>query len=61
MRRDDVDLALRVKAAGLAAQYRHSKKGEGGTKAEKKDAAAKAGNGAFAPSAPPRLAVDNTK
>lgn len=45
---------LRVRAAVTVAQYRHSKKGEGGKKDAKADAAKKASGGRFAPAAPPK-------
>lgn len=49
--------ALRVRAAVAAAQYRHSKKGDGGKTDERREAADKAGRGKFAPPAAPKLAV----
>jgi phage terminase small subunit len=49
--------ALRVRAAVAACQYVHMKKGEGGKKDERQEAASKAGRGRFAPSKPPKLAI----
>lgn len=50
---------LRIDAAKTAAQYVHAKKGEGGIKDEKQEAAKKAGAGKFGASAPPKLIVNN--
>lgn len=47
--------AGQVRAAVAAAQYVHMKKGDGGVKDAKKDAARKAASGKFAPSSPPKL------
>ena len=47
--------AGQVRAAVAAAQYTHMKKGDGGIKDAKMDAAKKAATGKFAPSAPPKL------
>lgn len=52
------DPRLRVKAAIAAAQYTHVKKGEGGKKEEKADAAKKAADRFSAPVAP-KLIVNN--
>lgn len=50
------DRTLRVRAAITAAQYMHTKKGDGGKKDERKDAADKIANGGrFNPIAPPKL------
>jgi phage terminase small subunit len=57
MQDGDQDPKLRVRAAIAAAQYTHAKKGEGGKKDERADAAKKAGAGKFAPTAPPKLTV----
>lgn len=46
-----------LKAAQAAAQYVHAKKGEGGKKEAKGDAAKAAGAGRFAPASGPRLAA----
>ena len=47
---------LQVRAAIAAAQYVHTKKGDGGKKEEKGDAAKRVAAGErFAPSAPPKL------
>ena len=48
-------------AAVAAAQYVHIKKGDGGKKDEDAEKAKKAGSGKFAPSAPPKLVVNNRK
>lgn len=48
-----------LKAAQAAAQYVHCKKGEGGKKNAKGDAAKTAGEGKFAPASGPRLAAVN--
>ena len=60
MHDETVDGALRVRAAVAAAQYVHTKRGDGGIKDERNAAAKVAGSGKFAPaSAPPRLVVNN--
>lgn len=47
---------VQVRAAVAAVQYTHTKRGDGGKKEEKQDAAEKAGRGRFgAPPPPPRL------
>ena len=51
----------RVRAAIAAVQYQHIKKGDGGVKDAKAEAAKKAGSGVFAPSAPPKLVAANGK
>jgi phage terminase small subunit len=48
------DPKLRVRAAVAAAQYTHTKKGDGGKKEERAEAAKKAGGGKYAPAAPPQ-------
>jgi len=45
--------AIQVRAAIAAVQYTHTKKGDGGIKDEKLDAAKKAGAGKFGAAAPP--------
>lgn len=55
------DLKLRVDAAKAMLPYTHGKIGEQGKKEQKSDAAKKAAGGKFGQSAPPRLAVDNTR
>jgi len=50
---------LRVRAAVAAAQYQHTKRGDGGKKDEKERAAKVAGAGKFSPAAPPKLVVNN--
>jgi phage terminase small subunit len=47
--------AGQIRAAIAAVQYTHIKKGDGGVKDAKGDAAKKAGSGKFAASAPPGL------
>ena len=54
MRSEDEDKARRMQAASLAAPYVHAKKGEGGKK-EQRDEAAKKVASRFAPAAPPKL------
>ena len=54
------DASLRVRAAGLAAQYLNVKRADGGIKAERKRAADKTAAGQFgAADAPPKLVVNN--
>ena len=60
MNDNDVDDKLRLEAAKTAAQYCHHKKGEGGAKDEKQNAAKKAGAGKFG-AAPPPLRLVNGK
>lgn len=55
MNDNEIDDKLRLDAAKTAAQYCHLKKGDGGVKDEKAEAAKKAGAGKFGASAPPRL------
>lgn len=52
-----IDLKMRLEAAKALAPYEAVRKGEGGKKDERKDAAKKAGTGRFAPAAPPRMGV----
>lgn len=54
-----VDEKLRVRAAIAAAQYMHVKKGDGGIKDAKQEAAKKAGAGKFSAAAPPLALVRN--
>jgi phage terminase small subunit len=54
-----VDIKTRVRAAIAAAQYKHLKKGDGGIKDERQDAARKAGGGKFGPRKAPTLVVSN--
>lgn len=54
------DARTRVRAAIAAAQYTHTKKGDGGKKEERAEAAKKAGGGRFAPAAPPPLSRTTT-
>ena len=58
MNDNEIEDRLRIDAAKTAAQYVHAKKGEGGVKDAKADAAKKAGAGKFGASAPPRLVVN---
>ncbi len=55
MNDNEIEDRLRIDAAKTAAQYVHAKKGEGGVKDEKQEAAKKAGAGKFGAAAPPRL------
>ncbi|MDA8485152.1 hypothetical protein NNO07_18960 [Pseudomonas resinovorans] len=48
---------LQVRAAIAAVQYTHSKKGEGGKKDQRADAASRAAKGKFAAAPPPLRAV----
>jgi phage terminase small subunit len=50
---------IQVRAAIAAVQYTHTKRGDGGKKEEQADKAKTAGKGKFAPSAPPKLVVNN--
>lgn len=55
---DESDKARKDRMAIAAAPYCHPRKGEGvGKKEEKAERAAKAGQGRFSPSAPPKLKV----
>lgn len=49
----------RIRAAVAAAQYKHTKSGDGGKKDAAADKAKKAAAGRFAQKAPPRLVVNN--
>ncbi|MBI3150064.1 MAG: hypothetical protein HYZ17_16290 [Betaproteobacteria bacterium] len=49
----------RIRASVAAAQYLHLKKGDGGIKDDRKDAAKKAGGGKFGPRKAPTLVVSN--
>jgi hypothetical protein len=54
------DAALRVRAAGLAAQYLNVKRADGGIKAERQRAAGRRATGQFGATAiPPKLIVNN--
>ena len=57
----EADPKLRLDAAKALAMYTVVKPGEQGKKGQKADAAKKAAAGRFGQSAPPRLAVDNTR
>lgn len=59
MNDNEAENERRDKMATAAAPYMHMKKGEGGKKDEKQEAAKKAGAGKFAPAAPPKLVVNN--
>lgn len=52
---------LRIDAAKALMPYAHPKKGEGGKKELKQDAALKAASGKFAAAAPPRLVANGGK
>lgn len=60
MRDPNEEKGRRLQAATLAAPYVHPKKGEGGKKEQKKEAAEKVAS-RFTPSAPPRLAAAGGK
>jgi phage terminase small subunit len=49
----------RIRASIAAAQYLHTKRGDGGKKEEQAKKAEKAAAGRFAPKAPPKLVVNN--
>lgn len=51
----------RMQAASIAAPYCHAKKGEGGKKSEREEAAKRAGAGKFAAAAPPKLVAAGGK
>lgn len=53
MNDNEIEDRLRIDAAKTAAQYCHLKKGDGGIKDEKAEAAKKAGAGKFGAAAPP--------
>lgn len=53
------DLRYRVDAAKTLMPYIHERKGEGGKKEAKQEAAKNAASGRLAPSAPPRLKIIN--
>jgi len=52
-------VTVRSRMAITAAQYVHTKTGDGGKKDAKQAAADRAGFGKFAPAAPPKLIVNN--
>lgn len=54
---DEADPKLRVKAAGIAAQYLHTRTKDGGKKDAAQGAADVAASGKFAPAAAPKLKV----
>ena len=56
-----VATTIQVRAAIAAVQYTHTKRGDGGKKEELADKAKTAGRGKFAPSAPPKLVVNNRR
>lgn len=60
MNDNEIDDRLRIDAAKTAAQYCHLKKGDGGIKDEKQEAAKKAGAGKFG-AAPPPLRLASSK
>lgn len=59
MNDNEIEDRLRIDAAKTAAQYCHLKKGDGGIKDEKQEAAKRAGAGKFGSSSPPRLVSNN--
>ena len=59
MNDNDIEDRLRLDAAKTAAQYMHQKKGEGGVKEEKQEAAKRVSAGKFGASAPPLRVVNN--
>ena len=61
MHDNQADPALRVRAAIAAAQYVHTKTGDGGKKEEKDREAKVASSGKFAPAGPPKLSVVNNR
>lgn len=58
MRDEEQEVPRRLQAASLAAPYVHAKKGEGGKKDAKADAAKKVAS-KFSPTAAPKLVVNN--
>lgn len=58
-RNKDLAVSDRIRAAGLAAQYVHAKRGEGGKKETAKTASESAAAGKFAPALAPKLVVNN--
>jgi hypothetical protein len=59
MNDDGAEEMRRDRMAVSAAPFVHAKPGEQGKKGQKDDAAKQAGKGRFAPSAPPKLVVNN--
>ena len=59
MRDPQEERRTRLQAAQLAAPYCHVKKGEGGKKSDKEEAAKKVAAGRFGAAAPPRLVARN--
>ena len=57
----NVEAQVRVRAAITAARYKRAKLPEAGKKQQQEEAAKSAGSGKFAPAAPPKLVVNNTK
>jgi phage terminase small subunit len=53
-----VDIKTRVRAAIAAAQYKHTKRGDGGKKDDQADKAKKAAQGRFGPRKPPLALVN---
>jgi phage terminase small subunit len=56
-----IDIKERIKASIALAAYQHAKKGDGGKKEEKGEAAKKAAAGKFAAPSGPRLVHSNNK
>lgn len=61
MNEPEVDIKQRVEAAKALLPFEHQKKGEGGKKEQRQDAAKKAGTGKYGSAAPPKLAAANGK
>lgn len=59
MKDGSIPVDLRIKAATVVAQYTLTKKGEGGKKKEREEAALKAAVDKFAPPKPPKLKIVN--
>lgn len=56
---ENLDYRTRLDAAKALAPYEAARKGEGGKKEQRQDAAKRVGTGRFAPAAPPRLVSSN--
>lgn len=54
-----VDVGVRITAAKALLPFFYQRKGIGGKREERQDAATKAAAGKFAPASPPRLVVNN--
>lgn len=60
MNNSKLEMRLRVDAAKSLMPFTYVKKGEGGIKGSRLEAAQKAGSGKFAPSKPPKLKLINS-